>query len=360
LGVCFYHCLTGHSPYPVTGSIRATLDHIALSEPLAYSGPPGIASAAVDAIVRGALVKTVEDRYPDARAFADDLAAIVDGTFRAPRRRRRRLKIRWAYWAAAWGLMLSVGAWRGLRPERTPTLFNTIRLPSNMNSVGMKLLRVPAGRFGMGVNTANPRYVEVTIAKPFWMSECEVTRRQYREVVGKLPPGPQQDDDLPVTNVSWSDAERFCRLLGEREQCVYRLPDEAEREYASSAGTNTSWSGNDHPDDMGWFAGNSANRLHPVAKKRANHWGFFDMHGNAAEWCLNAYTTAKPDKLDDPTLQSDSLTRVVRGGSYRDSESACATAARAPAPDAPRDGLGFRIVRVATDVSPPAGPADPR
>jgi formylglycine-generating enzyme required for sulfatase activity len=228
-----------------------------------------------------------------------------------------------------------------------------------MNTVGMKLLRVPAGRFGMGVTPANPRYVNVSIPKPFWMSECEVTRRQYREVVGGPSSGPQPDDDLPVTNVSWTDAARFCRRLGELEQCVYRLPDEAEWEYACSAGALTPWSGNNHPDELGWYAANSGNRLHPVAKKQPNHWGFFDMHGNAAEWCRDAYRTAKPDAVDDPDRANDSPTHVVRGGSYRDGEVACETAARAPVGDAPRDGLGFRVVRVATDVSEPA-PADPR
>jgi formylglycine-generating enzyme required for sulfatase activity len=360
LGVCFYQCLSGHFPYPVTGSIRETLDHIALTQPPAIDGPPGMALAAAGAIARNALAKNVAERYPDARAFADDLNAVVAGTFRPPRRWPRRLRIRRAYWVASMVLVLTIGAWRGLRHERTPPLFNTIRLPSNTNSVGMKLLRVPAGTFGMGVSTVNPGYVQVTIAKPFWMSECEVTRRQYREVVGDLPPAPEQDDDLPVTNVSWSDAAKFCRLLGQRDRCVYRLPTEAEWEYACSAGTGTPWSGNNHPDDMGWYAANSGDRLHPIAKKKANHWGFFDMHGNAAEWCLDAYRTSRHQKLDDPSLANDTPTHVVRGGSYRDSESACATAARAPEANAPRDGLGFRVVRVATDVSTPAGPADPR
>jgi len=356
LGVCFYQCLTGHFPYPVTGAIRETLDHIALTDPPPIGGPPGLAFAALEAIVRNALTKDVSERYPDARTFADDLTAVVEGTFRPQRRQPRRLKLRWAYWVAASVLALSVGAWRGFRHERTPPLFNTIRLPSNTNSIGMKLLRVPAGTFGM----VDPRYAGVTIPKPFWMSEREVTRRQYREVIGELPPGPPQDDDFPVTNVSWSDASRFCRLLGQREQCVYRLPTEAEWEYACSAGTLTPWSGNNHPDEMGWYAANSANQLHPEAMKKANHWGFFDMHGNAAEWCRDAYTTAKPNKLDDPALPNDSAIHVVRGGSYRDSEAACATASRAPEPDAPREALGFRIVRVATDVPVPATSSDPR
>jgi formylglycine-generating enzyme required for sulfatase activity len=363
LGVCFYQCLTGHFPYPVTGSIRETLDHIALTQPPSTGAPPGMASVAIDAIVRNALPKNVTERYPDSRTFAEDLAAIVEGTFRPPRRRVRRARlarIGWGYGAAVLALVLTIGAWRGLRHERTPPLFNTIRLPSNINSVGMKLLRVPAGRFGIVAGTTDPRYVEVTIARPFWMSECEVTRRQYREVLGTLPPGPQQDDDLPVTSVSWSDAVRFCRLLGEREQCVYRLPDEAEWVYACGAGTTTPWSGNNHPDEMGWYAANSGNQLHPVAKKKANHWGFFDMHGNAAEWCLNAYRTAPPKKVDDPSFSSDSPTHVVRGGSYRDSEADCATASRAPERDVPRDGLGFRVVRVATEASKPAAPTDSR
>src|SRR5206468_7908054 len=134
----------------------------------------------------------------------------------------------------------------------------------------------------------------VRITRPYWIGEKEVTLDQYSSVVGHYPAAFRgtQDTRIPVTRVSWEDATEFCAKLSEREHKSYRLPTEAEWEYACRAGATTPWHLGDKETDLdayAWHAGNSGGRTHPVGSKKPNRFGLYDMYGNVPEWCWDRY-----------------------------------------------------------------------
>jgi len=171
------------------------------------------------------------------------------------------------------------------------------------NSIGMKLVLVPKGTFMMGspesdVNRQkNETQHEVTISKGYYLGVYEVTQAQYEKVIGKNPSLYQgaivgnENADLPVENVSWHDAVEFCKKLSDLPEekkagRVYRLPTEAQREYACRAGSKTAYSFDDEEGllpEYGWFSSNSSDRTHTVGLLEPNAWGLYDMHGNVWE-----------------------------------------------------------------------------
>jgi formylglycine-generating enzyme required for sulfatase activity/tRNA A-37 threonylcarbamoyl transferase component Bud32 len=231
--------------------------------------------------------------------------------------------------------------------------------PAIANSIGMKLRLIPAGDFLMGSPTTEPgrSYDEfqhrVTLTKPFYMGETEVTQAEYQQVMGTNPSsfkGPQN----PVERVSWDDAMEFCRKLSglPAEKAAgyeYRLPTEAEWEYACRAGTTTSYSCGDSASQLseyGWFGGISSSFTHPVGEKKPNAWGLYDMHGNVWEWCQDRYGAYPSGSATDPTGASSSSYRVGRGGSWFNDAGDCRSAIRSRhTPELRYDNLGFRVLR---------------
>ena len=165
---------------------------------------------------------------------------------------------------------------------------------------------------------------EVTLTKPFMLGMYEVTQFQYEQVMGKNPSTFKRSNN-PVEHVSWANAVEFCRKLSElpAEKAagrVYRLPTEAEWEYACRAGTTTEYSFGNRPALFAhaWFDGNSKDTTHPVGGKNRNAWGLYDMHGNVSEWCQDWYGDYRSGTGVDPTGAAPGSYRVIRGGSYRD------------------------------------------
>ena len=159
----------------------------------------------------------------------------------------------------------------------------------------------------------------------------------------------------PVENVSWNDAQEFCRRLSAlpAEKAAgrrYRLPTEAEWEYAARAGASEQPGAAEADGDLNdaaWYAANSRGRPHPVGQKALNAWGLCDMYGNVAEWCADGYAADYYAKspADDPAGPSAAETRVIRGGSWNQPASACRPAARCSAkPDERSANVGFRVV----------------
>lgn len=232
------------------------------------------------------------------------------------------------------------------------------------------LAEIPAGSFTMGEagntkagETGSP--VAVRLTHSFHMGRTVVTQAQWRAVMGTEPwrhtryknlPRNQCGDLFPAVYVSWDDAAFFCSELTvlEREAGVlspdqaYRLPTEAEWEYACRGGTTTAYSFGDDSRMLGyygWFCGNSAGRLREVARKLPNPWGLFDMHGNVWEWCADWHGAALAGG-ENPAGPPDGSLRVNRGGLWGYAASYCRSACRAACDPRHRSALyGFRVVR---------------
>jgi sulfatase modifying factor 1 len=207
------------------------------------------------------------------------------------------------------------------------------------NSIGMKLLRIEPGSFRRGTGDVPPRSREewqardwdespahtVKITRPFYLGKYEVTNAQYeqfdpehRKLRGRG--GASEGADDPVTHVTWQQAVDFCAWLAKKEGRPYRLPTEAEWEYACRAGTTTPSSTGEKltPEQANLGVGPDGQRIKtvPVGRYKANAWGLCDMHGNVAEWCLDWYGPYEAGEQTDPVGRADGDVRVVRGWSW--------------------------------------------
>jgi formylglycine-generating enzyme required for sulfatase activity len=224
------------------------------------------------------------------------------------------------------------------------------------NSIGMRLAYIPGGSFTMGSEPDERGRQEeevqhvVKITRSFWMSITEVTQTQWTAVMG-FNRSNHQGSDLPVEKVSWGSVTEFCKKLSLKEGKLYQLPTEAEWEYACRAGSTGAFGGTGQLNDMGWYEDNSGGATHPVAGKKPNAWGLFDMHGNVAEWCGDYYVLEYADgEAVDPTGPKEGRARVVRGGSYSYFAASCRCAARSSLPESYQvPHVGFRVVM---EVSP--------
>jgi formylglycine-generating enzyme required for sulfatase activity len=250
------------------------------------------------------------------------------------------------------------------------------------NSIGMKLVRIPSGKFPMGspkdeerrAADEGPRH-EVQISRAFYLGVFPVTQGQYRKVMGKNPSwfsagGAGRDkvkgldtDSFPAENVSWHDAVKFCKRLSalaeeKKARRVYRLPTEAEWEYACRAGTSTPFhfgksassrqaNFNGRYPYGGAEKGPELGRTCKVGSYKPNAWGLYDMHGNVYQWCADWYgkgSYAKSDK-EDPKGPTTGSNRVLRGGCCFLFGRHCRAAARASRAPGSLDGaVGFRVV----------------
>ncbi len=263
------------------------------------------------------------------------------------------------------------------------------------NSIGMKFILIPSGSFMMGSSISaaeaarkyggkeewykdeHPQH-EVALTKSFYMQTTEVTVGQWRAFINDTGhkteaetgggawiwtgkkwekeagtywdnPGFSQTDSQPVTCVSWNDAQAFIKWLNRKEDNHYRLPTEAEREYACRAESATPFCyGNDKSmlKDYAWYWDNSNKATHPVGQKKPNDWGLYDMHGNVWEWCQDWYGEYKSGHVNDPLGPSSGKYRVLRGGGWSFLAGGCRSASRYRSfPGFRGDGIGFRVAR---------------
>ena len=290
------------------------------------------------------------------------------------------------------------------------------------NSIGMKLVLIPAGEFMMGsaesaestaayfnsnysmdlkgdfFTAEHPRH-RVRITRPFYLGTYHVTRGQFRQFVDDASyqtdaekdgkggygyasegrwehkpeytwrnPGFEQTDEHPVVNVSWNDAVAFCQWLSRKDGAIYRLPTEAEWEYACRAGTTTRWWCGDDAEGLAQIAnvadGTAKEKFpywpstirasdgyvftSPVGSFRPNAFGLYDMHGNAWQWCADRYDGKYYERspVDDPTGPKSGPSRVLRGGSWFFGPGITRSADRSGvAPDGRDYVIGFRVAR---------------
>ena len=215
------------------------------------------------------------------------------------------------------------------------------------NSIGMKLKLLPSGGFAR----REWQEPQVTITKPFYIGLTEVTNDEYRKVMGSSV-SISRGGSNPVEGVSWDEAVEFCRKLSElpderKNGRSYRLPTEAEWEYACRAGTTTEYYfGDDEIQlrDYAWYDANSANTTHPVGEKKPNPWGLYDMHGNVWEWCLDWFAEYPNAPRSDPLGPTEGSERVARGGGWRNVNSFCNSTVRLGDLPSRKGNFGFRVV----------------
>ena len=264
-----------------------------------------------------------------------------------------------------------------LQLSATNTVFVDASAPAQGNRFYRTVLQVPPTNMvfirpstftlGSPTNEVGHRPDEspqtlVTISHGFWMGRHEVTQREYLNVVGSNPSQFTGDLSRPVETVSWPEATNYCALLTAQQLAAglippgsrYRLPTEAEWEYAARAGTSTRFSYGDDPagtslTNYAWYSANSGARTHPVEQKAPNAWGLFDMAGNVYEWCLDWQGAYPGGFATDPQGPPSSPIgdKIIRGGAWDEFENNCRSAKRMGFGVSPflKDFiLGFRVV----------------
>jgi formylglycine-generating enzyme required for sulfatase activity len=237
------------------------------------------------------------------------------------------------------------------------------------NELGMDFVLIQPGEFTMGGARGEPGREAgegpqhpVRITQAFYMGAHEVTQQQYAEVMGKNPSRFTAPKN-PVEQVSWNDAVEFCARLSKKDGRTYRLPTEAEWEYACRAGSTEAYCYGGDPGQVGdyaWDKRNSDGKTHEVGLALPNAWGLYDVHGNVWEWCQDWYGGYKPGPDEDPVGPTSGTYRIVRGGSWFDYPWPLRCASRGRNSPAIRaDDQGFRVVCVPGPLTatpqPPAG-----
>jgi len=230
------------------------------------------------------------------------------------------------------------------------------------NSLGQTFIAIAPGTFMMGSpaeeagREGDETLHEVTLKQKFYMMTTEVTQGQWQTLMGTNPSANNAcGSDCPVENVSWEDTQSFISVINALNEGTYRLPTEAEWEYACRAGSSTAFANGDITQTqceidpslnvMGWYCGNSNYQTHPAAQKQANPWGLYDMHGNVWEWCLDWSENYPEGSVTDPTGPQTGLYKVARGGSYGDHARGCRSAERnCQWPTHTHARYGFRLV----------------
>jgi formylglycine-generating enzyme required for sulfatase activity len=230
-----------------------------------------------------------------------------------------------------------------------------VAVPKDL-TFGLQMLKIEGGTFNMGSNDPNhyadERPVHKVILRGYAMSKYEVTQRQWRDVMGGFP----EDftnlncDNCPMNFISWGDIQGFLTKLNEKTGKKYRLPTEAEWEYAVKGGkVNSSflYSGGNDLQKVAWFADNSEGKIKQVGLKKANDLGIYDLTGNVQEWCADFYSDSfyKLSGMDNPQNTKATDTRVVRGSAWTDSsEDSRLTLRTSENPLTKSEKIGFRLV----------------
>ena len=228
-------------------------------------------------------------------------------------------------------------------------------LPGNIK---LEMVKIPTGSFLMGsVDNDESAYRNEKPQHPvnlqeFYLGKYPITQEQYQAIMGNNPSYFENNPKNPVENISWNDAQEFCQKLSEKASKNYRLPSEAEWEYAYRAGTQPRYYFGDNAELLGeyaWYGENSDSKTHPVGQKKPNNWGLYDMSGNVWEWCEDVwhenYQNTPKDGSSWNDNNSQTIFRIFRGGSWRHDPWYCRSAFRFYLTSGDRGSfIGFRVV----------------
>lgn len=238
--------------------------------------------------------------------------------------------------------------------SRLPTTEGRANLNTRTAIDDPQLVFVRGGTFTMGCTSEqgsdcleDEKPAHQVAVSDFYIGKYEVTQKQWREVMGTNPSSFKDCDECPVEQVSWADVQEFIIKLRAKTGKQYRLPTEAEWEYAARGGS-MSWgykySGSNMMGEVGWYLGNAGGKTHPVGQKQANELGLYDMSGNVWEWCEDWYGEYSRSAQRNPRGPSGASDRVNRGGSWNDDARSCRTSIRDNyAPSLRGRNLGFRL-----------------
>ena len=223
-----------------------------------------------------------------------------------------------------------------------------------VNGVSFKMVKVAGGTFQMGATSEqgsdasdDEKPVHSVTLSDYWIGETEVTQALWQAVMGSNPSWFTGDSQLPVENVSWNDCQTFIQTLNELTGQSFRLPTEAEWEFAARGGISTlgyKYASSNTVGDVAWYKDNSSSKTHPVATKSPNELGLYDMSGNVWEWCQDWYGSYSSSAQTDPVGPSSGSSRVPRGGSWFINAGGCRVAARnGYTPSIRSSDLGLRL-----------------
>ena len=231
---------------------------------------------------------------------------------------------------------------------------STVNLSAELNKLINNMVYVSGGTFTMGATSEqgsdvydNEKPTHNVTLSSYYICKYEVTQALWRAVMGSNP-SYFKGDNLPVENVSWNDCQTFINRLNSYTGRNFRLPTEAEWEFAARGGNYSrhyKYSGSNYISDVAWYDGNSGSRTHPVGTKQANELGLYDMSGNVWEWCGDWYGSYSSYSQNDPTGPNSGSDRVGRGGSWYGDASYCRSSSRyGNSPGYRSSVIGLRLV----------------
>ena len=239
---------------------------------------------------------------------------------------------------------------------KTENVYGTLKEMSKSNINNIEMVFVKGGTFTMGCTSkqsdcySDEKPTHQVTLNDYYIGKYEVTQKQWKDVMGSNPSSNKGCDECPAEKVSWNDIQEFIKKLNEKTGKKYRLPTEAEWEYAARGGASSAhykYSGSNNIDEVAWYKSNSTSKTHPVGTKKANELGIYDMSGNVWEWCSDWYDAYSSNSQTNPTGAVSGSGRVLRGGSWSNLAQYCGVSCRGDGTPRYRgDDLGFRLALV--------------
>lgn len=348
LGATYYKLLTAHVPDSAVDVLNSGLSTMPLVK-------KNVSQKSIDAI-KAAMEPLKAKRLPNVQEFLDMLPRVDDDTI-FYEKKERKLKKRWIVALLLTVLILLPSAYFLFFVKRKNTPLQVAAFEKALN---MEMVRVEGGTFMMGSDSvsdpmadSDERPLRKVDLSTFYIGRYEVTLRQWDAVMRHTTDGSSKNADFPVHNITWDDVERFIDRLNEETGREYRLPTEAEWEYAARGGRHAekyAYSGGKQPEPVAWFAENSNRTVHRVGGLQPNALGLYDMSGNVWELCSDYYGPYDTLDVKDPQGPEHGVYHVMRGGSCNSSPQSCRVTFRQDNSLMSGDAVvGFRLVLPAED-----------